>query len=147
MPLYDGDLEAAQGHPEAARAFRDLLGAHDAIVIASPEYNGSFPALVKNTIDWASRPAPGERPAQLFRGKLAALVSTSPGPGGGRRGLKHLRELLTMIGVNVIPEELTIPGAFEAIDAEGRLLRAEDRDALEKLAAGLISAAERKQAA
>jgi chromate reductase len=126
MPLYDGDLEAGAGLPETARAFRDLLEQHDTFVIASPEYNGSFPALLKNAIDWASRPVrTGDRPAAVFRGKTAALLAASPGPGGGRRGLRHLRELLQMIGVEVLPVEVAIPRAFEAFDAEGRLARAE----------------------
>jgi NAD(P)H-dependent FMN reductase len=147
MPLYDGDIEAAQGPPAAAKAFRDLLQTHDALVIASPEYNGSFPAILKNAVDWLSRPQAGERPAQAFRGKIAALLSTSPGPSGGRRGLKHLRELLTMIGVAVIPEELAIPGAFDVMDSQGNLLRQEDREALDRLALHLVHASTRAQAA
>src|SRR5215207_10170907 len=73
MPIYDGDLEAADGLPQAAVEFRKLLAEHDLLVIASPEYNGSFPALVKNLIDWTSRPVVGERPTALYRGKKAAL--------------------------------------------------------------------------
>src|SRR5215212_6114548 len=111
MPLYDGDMEAANGLPPSALALRKLLAEHDLLVIASPEYNGSFPALVKNTIDWTSRPAAeGERPAALYRGKMAALLAGSPGPSGGRRGLRHLRELLEMIGVTVVGEPVAIGG-------------------------------------
>lgn len=139
MPLYDGDIEA-QGHPEGAQAFRRLIEAHDAFVIASPEYNGSFPALVKNAIDWVSRPRPAERPAHIFRGKPAALLSTSPGPNGGRRGLKHLRELLTMIGVSVIPEELAVPRAFEALEPDGTPRTGEYREALAHLATAIVEA-------
>src|SRR5438270_7211457 len=94
MPLYDGDLESAQGLPAAAKAFKELLRQHDGLVIASPEYNGSFTALLKNAIDWSSRPEAGEPPLAAFRGKQAAILSASPGPGGGSRGLRHLRELL-----------------------------------------------------
>ena len=130
MPLYDGDLEAQGGLPEHAQAFRGLLRDHDVFVIASPEYNGSFSALLKNVIDWASRAAPGERPGAVFRGKKAALLAASPGPGGGQRGLRHLRELLQMIGVDVLPTDVTISRAHEAFDAEGRLIRPEAVDAL-----------------
>jgi NAD(P)H-dependent FMN reductase len=131
MPFYDGDLEAESGLPERARAFRSLIAAHDVLVIASPEYNGSFPALLKNVVDWSSRPAaPGDRPAAVFRGKTAALLSASPGPGGGRRGLRHLRELLQMIGVTVLPVEVALARAHEAFDAAGELARPEDREAL-----------------
>jgi NAD(P)H-dependent FMN reductase len=127
MPLYDGDLEAGSGIPEKAREFRKLIAAHDVLVIASPEYNGSFPALLKNVIDWTTRAAePGERPAAAYRGKTAVLLSTSPGPGGGRRGLRHLRELLEMVGVQVLPVDVTVPKGFDAFDAEGHLARPED---------------------
>ena len=144
MPLYEGDVEAAQGLPERAKAFKRLLLTHDAFVIASPEYNGSFPALLKNVIDWTSRPEPGEKPLTAFRGKTAALLSASPGQGGGQRGLRHLRELLEMIGVGVIPAQLAIPRAFEAFDAEGALVRAEDRNALARMASDLVLAAGEK---
>jgi chromate reductase len=147
MPLYDGDVETAQGPPENARAFKKLLLAHDGFVIASPEYNGSFPALVKNVIDWTSRPEPGEKPLAAFRGKLAAILSTSPGPGGGKRGLRHLRELLEMIGATVVNTQVAIPRASEAIDGEGRLVRAEDRESVERLAEELVQAVDAKSLA
>ncbi|HYW45866.1 MAG TPA: NAD(P)H-dependent oxidoreductase [Bryobacteraceae bacterium] len=137
MPLYDGDLETAEGMPQNAKAFKELVRRHDALVIASPEYNGSFSALLKNTVDWVSRPEPGEPPLAAFRGKTAALLSASPGPGGGQRGLRHLRELLEMIGVKVLPAQVAIPRATAAFDAEGKLARAEDAAALERLVADL----------
>jgi len=140
MPLYDGDVEAVQGMPQQARAFKRLLLTHDGFAIASPEYNGSFPALLKNAIDWTSRPEPGEKPLAAFRGKTASILSTSPGAGGGQRGLRHLRELLEMIGVRVLPAQLAIPRAFEAFDARGALERPEDRNALERLASDMVLA-------
>jgi chromate reductase, NAD(P)H dehydrogenase (quinone) len=140
MPLYDGDLESTGGLPERAKAFKKLVRAHDALVIASPEYNGSFPALVKNTLDWISRPEPGDRRLEVFREKTAAILSTSPGPGGGVRGLHQLRELLEMMGVAVLPGQLTVPKGFEAFDADGRLTRESDRRALEQIAADVAQA-------
>src|SRR5436305_10107125 len=92
MPLYDGDLEVRAGLPEAVRHFRHLLREHETLVIASPEYNGFFPAMLKNVIDWATRPEAGESHSAAFRGKDVILVSASPGPGGGRRGLVQLTE-------------------------------------------------------
>src|SRR3954447_3695602 len=139
MPLYDGDLETESGVPENARAFRQLLERHDVFVIASPEYNGSFPALLKNVIDWTSRPTPGERPAAVFHRKTAALLSASPGPGGGSRGLRHLRELLQMVGVEVLPVDVTIPRASSAFDDEGRLARPEDTAALDRVGQAIHS--------
>jgi len=140
MPIYDGDIESAEGLPPAAKAFKELLRQHDALLIASPEYNGSFSALVKNTIDWISRPEPGEQPLAALRGKVAALVSASPGPGGGRRGLRHLRELLEMIGVRVIPEQLAVAKAFQVVDADGHLIRPEDKAQLQRVVAELVAA-------
>ena len=136
MPLYDGDLEAARGMPERAKAFKELVREHDTLAIASPEYNGSFPALLKNVIDWTSRPEPGEPHLAVFRGKTAVLMSISPGSGGGRRGLRHLRELLEMVGVTVIAEQLTVPGGAAAWDGQGKL-RPEHARALDQIAAGL----------
>jgi chromate reductase len=147
MPLYDGDLEAESGLPDTARAFRTLLAEHDVFVIASPEYNGSFPALVKNAIDWASRSTPGEAPTAVFRGKTAALLAASPGPGGGSRGLRHLRELLQMIGVTVLPADVTIPKAFSAFDTEGGLMRPADIAAVERVGEVVLASAAAASAA
>jgi NAD(P)H-dependent FMN reductase len=117
LPLYDGDLEAEQGRPAEAIVLKELARNADAFLIASPEYNGSYPAVLKNAIDWISRPDPGERSLAVFRGKPAAIVAASPGPHGGVRGLKQLRELLGMIGVDV-RSELGIPNSAEAFSAE-----------------------------
>ena len=144
MPIYDGDLETGEGIPPAAKALKELARRHDGFAIASPEYNGSFPALLKNALDWISRPEPGERPLEVFRGKVAAILSASPGPGGGRRGLHHLRELLEMMRVSVIPDELAIGAASAAFDAEGRLVRAEDVSGLREVATALAHAAQQK---
>jgi chromate reductase, NAD(P)H dehydrogenase (quinone) len=147
MPLYDGDLEAAEGLPPAATALKELARRHNGFAIASPEYNGSFSALLKNALDWISRPEPGDRPLEVFRGKVAAILSASPGPGGGRRGLRHLRELLEMMSVSVIPRELAIARSSGALDAGGRLTRAEDLSGLQELAAALAQAAAQKEEA
>ena len=111
MPMYDGDLESAEWLPVSAMALKELAREADGFAIASPEYNGSYPALLKNALDWISRPEPGEGSLQAFRGKVAGILSASPGQGGGKRVLKQLRELLTMMRVNVIAEELSFPGA------------------------------------
>jgi NAD(P)H-dependent FMN reductase len=140
MPMYDGDVEAEQGLPSPAKAFKELVRRHDVLVIASPEYNGSFPALLKNAIDWASRPEPGEPHLAVFRGKTAALLSASPGQGGGKRGLRHLRELLEMIGMNVVGPLISIPRVSAAFDGTGNLARAEDQAALDGLVAELTGA-------
>src|SRR5271163_4547880 len=79
LPLFDQDLEAEQGMPENGKKLKKLFIDHDGLLIASPEHNGSFPAILKNAIDWVSRPAPGEPSLAAFRGKVATLMSASPG--------------------------------------------------------------------
>jgi chromate reductase, NAD(P)H dehydrogenase (quinone) len=135
MPLFDEDLEAKEGLPENVRKFKQLMMAHQGFLIASPEYNGSITPLLKNAIDWASRPLPGEPPFALscFRDKVAVLMSASPGGLGGLRGLTHVRTILSGIGVLVLPEQIAIPRAFEAYDAEGRLKDPKQHEAVEQL--------------
>ncbi len=122
MPLFDQDLEAEQGMPETAQAFKQLLIEHDGLLIASPEYNSAFSPLLKNAIDWASRATEdNEAPLIAYRGKYAAIMATSPGGLGGLRGLVFLRMLLGNIGVTVLPDQLAVPSAFQAFDKAGSL--------------------------
>ncbi|MDP6515581.1 MAG: NAD(P)H-dependent oxidoreductase [Alphaproteobacteria bacterium] len=122
MPLYDGDLEAADGPPDSARALKVLMVGHDGFLIASPEYNSGFSAVLKNAIDWVSRPTPGELPLIAFKGKVAGLLSASPGRLGGVRGLVHLRLVLGTIGVLVIPDQVAVADAGKAFAEDGNLL-------------------------
>jgi chromate reductase, NAD(P)H dehydrogenase (quinone) len=121
MPLYDGDLEAREGLPESVLKFKALLKNHQGFLIACPEYNGSITPLLKNTIDWASRPEPGEAPLSCFKDKIAALLAASPGGLGGMRGLVHVRAILEGIGTMVIPDQKAISGADGAFDDRGQL--------------------------
>lgn len=121
LPVYEGDEEARFGIPANARALKRELMAVDAILIASPEYNGSLTALLKNTIDWISRKHGEEEKLAAFDGKVAGLLSAAPGRLGGLRGLAHLRQILSGIGVLVIPEQYALPSAGSAFDADGRL--------------------------
>ncbi len=113
MPFYDADLEAKQGMPKNAKRFRDAVKASDAVVIAAPEYNASIPAVLKNAIDWASRSEEGGSSREAFAGKKVALMSASPGGGGGARGLVHLRAVLTDIGAEVVDKQVSVPRAYE----------------------------------
>jgi len=123
MPLYNGDLEMAEGMPENAKKLKQVFINHDGFFIASPEYNGSFSALLKNTIDWMSRPdKENEIPLAAYKGKVAALGAVSPGGLGGLRGLVPLRMLLGNIGVTVIPSQIAIGAGFKAFDSEGLLI-------------------------
>src|SRR5258708_14237193 len=89
LPLFDQDLEAEQGIPENGKKLKKLFIDHDGLLIASPEYNSSITAVLKNAIDWVSRPAPGEPSLVGFRSKVATLMSASPGALGGLGALIH----------------------------------------------------------
>lgn len=146
LPLYDGDLEASEGLPANARALKDLFLAHDALIIASPEYNSSITAVLKNTIDWISRPVEGEPALAAFKGKTAALLAASPGALGGLRGLVHLRAILGNIGVLVLPEQLAVGRAHEAFDEEGGLKDPRQAASVEALIGQLVRVASRLRA-
>ncbi len=140
LPLYDGDLEAEDGVPENAQALHRLASAHDGFLFASPEYNGSMTPLLKNTIDWISRPMPTPGATSAFRGKPAAIVSASPGRLGGLRGTMHLRDCLVSIGVRALPEQVALPNAGSAFDDDGRLLDQGTSERLDALCQALVKA-------
>ena len=121
MPLFDEDLEAEHGMPAEARAFKEHLINTDAVLIASPEYNGSMSAALKNAIDWATRVEEGEAPLIAFRHKCCGLLSASPGGLGGIRGLLHLRPLLGNIMMHVVPEQFALGSAHTAFNDAGSL--------------------------
>lgn len=132
IPLYDGDAEAA-GVPASVTALREAIAAADALFFCTPEYNSSVPGVLKNAIDWASRPAPGEGSLAAFAGKTAVLMATSPGALGGLRGLVHLRSILGNIQMLVLPEQRAIPKAHEAFAANGSLKDAKLADEIRGL--------------
>ncbi len=144
MPLYDGDDEKAKGPPENAVRLRRLFARKDALLIGCPEYNGLITPLLKNTIDWISRPDADGRPGTLaVKDKLAALTAASPGARGGLRGLVHVRMLLSNIGMFVLPDQLTLPHATKAFDEDGALRDEATVKRLVALADGFVSAGER----
>jgi len=121
LPLFDEDLEKEKGTPENATKLKQFFLDNDGLLIAAPEYNSSITPLLKNTIDWVSRPAEGEAPLAAYRGKVASLMAASPGGLGGLRGLVHVRSILSSIGVIVLPDQIAVPRAFEAFDEQGQL--------------------------
>lgn len=139
LPLYDGDLEDSDGAPENATNLYELLKSHDAILLSSPEYNSSISGVLKNAIDWVSRPRDGERPLAAFSGKIAGLLSASPGQLGGLRGLVHVRAIFGNIGVLVIPEQVAIGTAHEAFSADGALNDEKLSARVDGLVASLVS--------
>lgn len=139
LPVFDQDLEAEQGMPENGKKLKQLFLDHDGFLIASPEYNSSVTAVLKNTIDWVSRPAPGEPSVVAFRGRAAALMSASPGALGGLRGLVHVRSILGNIGVIVLPDQVAVPKAGEAFNADGSLKDPKQQAGIEGLGRTLAS--------
>ena len=139
LPLFDQDLEAEQGMPDNGTKLKRLFIEHDGLLIASPEYNSSITAVLKNAIDWVSRPAPDEPPLVAFRGKVATLMSASPGALGGLRGLVHVRSILGNIGVIVLPDQIALAKAHEAFEPDGSLIDPKQQAAIEALGKTLAS--------
>ena len=113
LPVYDQEIEEATGIPDNALALKKLFREHQGFLIASPEYNGSVTAALKNVIDWASRPEDGYPRLAEFKGKVAGLLACSPGSLGGLRGLSQLRAILSGIGTIVLPNQVAVPGIHD----------------------------------
>ncbi len=116
LPIFDEDLEKESGAPEGALRLKRMMYEHHGFLIACPEYNSSITPLLKNAIDWASRPASGETPLQAFRGKTCGLMSASAGALGGLRGLVHVRAILGNIGVILVPEQAAVGSVTTAFN-------------------------------
>jgi NAD(P)H-dependent FMN reductase len=138
LPLFDGDLEAREGLPPNGRKLKDLFLANHGLLMSCPEYNSSITGVWKNTIDWVSRPVPGEAPLNCFDGKVAAIMSASPGALGGLRGLVHVRAILGNIKVLVLPDQVAVTGAGEAFNPDGSLKDPKQHAAVESLGAKLV---------
>jgi len=123
IPMYQGDLESENGLPQDVKKLKELFYNSRGLFISTPEYNGFFPPLLKNTIDWLSRSeVEDEEPLKVFKGKVAMIVATSLGKLGGIRALQHLRVLLNNVGINVLPNEIGIPLAMKNFDKDGNLV-------------------------
>ena len=125
LPVYDGDLEAAEGVHDSTLRLLDAIRTADALLIVTPEYNGFPTPLLVNAFDWLSRLGPaGERPAGLAvtANKPVALLSASPGPLGGLRSMNFLRQYLQMaFAMIVVPQQFALVRAHEAFDDQGAL--------------------------
>jgi chromate reductase, NAD(P)H dehydrogenase (quinone) len=139
LPLFDQDLEAEHGMPENGAKLKKLFVDHHGLLISAPEYNSSITAVLKNAFDWVSRPAPGEPGLVAFTGKVATLMSASPGALGGLRGLVHVRSILGNIGVLVLPQQIAVPNAREAFQPDGSLVDAKQQVSIEALGKTLAS--------
>ena len=118
MPIYSADLQETQGFPPIAAAFQKLLLEHDGLLISSPEYNASLPSVLKNVIDWTSRANGDIKLAECYKGKIAAIMTASPGAFGGIRCLAHLRDVLTILLVNTLPSEIAVAKIAAMFDGD-----------------------------
>jgi chromate reductase len=147
LPVYDGDIETAEGLPAAALKLKELMWQSDGFLIAAPEYNSSISAPLKNMIDWTSRQAkPEEVYLSCFIGKVAALMSTSPSALGGLRGLVHLRDVLENVYTMVLPEQKCISNCAEAFDSDGSIKSDHHRQSIQQICQKLVKTIQKLKA-
>ncbi|WP_076863440.1 NADPH-dependent FMN reductase [Bradyrhizobium mercantei] len=144
LPIYDGDLQAKSGVPQHAVNLKRMIGGHHGVLIVTPEYNSSVPALVKNTIDWVSRVQdPQETRGQVFRERVFAIAAASGNRLGGTRALAALRLILSACHATVIPNQLALSFAEQAYDDMDRLKHQADIDTMRALVRQLIDHSQR----
>ena len=146
IPMYNADLEA-RGTPPDVMKLKRLMFEHPAWIICSPEYNASYSALLKNTVDWASSPVKSD-PAwtdefKFSRGKVVGILSASPGALGGLRSQSHLAPLLLNVQCWVAPRNFALSHASEAFDAQGQLLDDAQRQKVQEVIDQVMFAARR----
>jgi len=148
IPMYNADLEA-KGTPAAVMKLKQLFYEHPAWIICTPEYNASYPALVKNTLDWLSSPVKNDPvwndDFRFSRGKVVGVLSASPGALGGLRSQSHLIPLLFNLQCWVAPRTYALGRAAEAFDEQGRLKDEAARKRAEAVVDQVLWAAERLQ--
>jgi chromate reductase, NAD(P)H dehydrogenase (quinone) len=137
VPPYDAD-DDGESAPEPVRELRDAIADADAVLIATPEYNASIPGVLKNALDWISRP----HATNALRGKPAAVVGASTGMFGAVWSQAETRKVLATIGARVIDRELPVPEAAERFDEQGRLTDADVEETLGEIVAELVAAVE-----
>jgi chromate reductase len=141
IPLFNPDVEAA-GDPQPVAALRDAVRNADALLFATPEYNRGTSGVLKNAIDWLSRPAM----ASVLRWKPTAVIGASTGRGGTRRAQQQVRDALLFPGAIVLDEpEVAVPLAWEHFDEDGRLVDERTRESIRALLEGLAAAPRARQ--
>ena len=146
IPMYDADLEA-RGTPADVMKLKQLMFDHPAWIICSPEYNGSYTALLKNTIDWVSSPVKSDPAWQegfkSFTGKVVGMLSASPGALGGLRSQSHLAPMLLNAQCWVAPKAFALGRAADAFDASGKLVSEAHRSSVQAVIDQVLFAAGR----
>ncbi len=149
IPMYNADLEAT-GTPGDVLRLKEMMFAHPAWIICAPEYNGSYTALLKNTIDWASSPIKADpvwkQGNRAFAGKVVGLLSASPGGLGGMRGLAHLSPLMANLHCWVAPQQFALGRAGDAFAEDGSLLQESHRNSVQAVVEQVLWAARKFQA-
>lgn len=144
IPLYDGDVEAANGVPEAVSALKERIAGSDGVLLVTPEYNNGIPGVFKNAIDWLSRPA-GDIP-RVFGGRPFALVGASPGGFGTILSQNHWLPVLKTLGVDLwAGSRLYVSRAGQVFDANGELVDDKVRAQLADFMRGFAGFAEGKR--
>lgn len=144
MPIYNGDYEDEHGVPDAAKELKKIFMAHDGFFIACPEYNSGYTPLLKNTIDWMTRPMGDDHGGlAAFDGKVGAISAASPGGLGGMRVLVQLRMLLGNIGVHLIPAQAAISNAGDAFHDDNSLKNDDQKKMLHNVVEQFVSTAEK----
>lgn len=128
LPLFNEDSEAETGMPDNGKRLKAMFADHNALIIGSPEYNGGITAVLKNTIDWISRPDGSD--LKPFQDKWVALLSASPGALGGIRALPNVRFILSGLGCIVIPDQLAVNTANTAFAEDGSLVSMQQKQRL-----------------
>src|ERR1700735_1079714 len=144
LPIYDGDLQTRSGVPKNAVDLKRMIGTHHGVLIVTPKYNSSVPALLKNAIDWVSRVQDThESRGEVFRGRAFAVAGASHGRLGASRALAVLRLILSACHALVIPNQLALAFADEAYDDRDRLKHPPDVEALTAMVRQLIDVSQR----
>ena len=148
VPMYNADLEA-RGTPADVMKLKQLFWEHPAWIVCTPEYNASYPALVKNTLDWLSSPVKSDPvwndDFRFSRGKVVGVLSASPGALGGLRSQSHLIPLLLNLHCWVAPQTYALSRAGDAFDEQGRLKDESARKRAGSVIDQVLWAAERLQ--
>jgi chromate reductase, NAD(P)H dehydrogenase (quinone) len=143
IPLYDGDVEAAHGIPEAVARLKEQIVAVDGLLLVTPEYNNSVPGVLKNAIDWLSRPSADI--ARVFGGRRVAIMGASPGAGGTRLSQAAWLPVLKTLGTQPwFGGRLEIARAGDVFDAHGNIVDERVREQLRKFMHGFAAFLEKK---
>ena len=140
MPIYNGDWELENGVPKAAKNLVKRLKSCDGVFIATPEYNGCLPALLKNTIDWTTRIELGQ-----FSGPVYGIGSATPGGLSGIMVLRQLHFILNRLGATTVPRQLGVGFASKAFDTKGKFIEGRTKEYAKTLADQMLNEIARRQ--